>query len=153
MSLRTALNTPRGRVVAALVLVGAAAAVYVSARGSFGPADAALAARDRLFVCAETNRSFRYRLSLGDSLPVPSPHSGKRTGYPAELCYWTADGQIREEPAAVLLNSYIGQAGPTFCPDCGRLVVPHNPPPRPGMAPPPVRDQYKPSMDGEPGDR
>ena len=71
-------------------------------------------------------KAFRYEIKIGDSVPVKAP-SGEKSGYPAELCYWTKDGQPKEDPTPVLLNQYVGKSGPTFCPDCGRLVVNHNP--------------------------
>jgi hypothetical protein len=83
-------------------------------------------------------------LKVGDQIPVKSPHSGKSTGYPAELCYWTKDGVIKSEPTAVLLRSHLGERSPTFCPDCGRLVVGHNPRPSQGDKPPPTQAEYKP---------
>jgi hypothetical protein len=85
---------------------------------------------ERTFLCADANKSFVYRLQEGESPPVPSPHSGKRTGYPAEFCWWTREGTIRETPTPVILNHYLGKQGDTICPDCGRVVVGHNPDPR-----------------------
>jgi len=76
-------------------------------------------------------------------MPVLAP-SGKNTGYEAELCYWTKDGKPKETPTPVLLNIYKGIKGPTFCPDCGRLVVGHNPPAMEGAKPPPTKDEYTP---------
>lgn len=141
--MRDFFNSPAGKAVAILLVIAAGTGVYLAVRRNFGPSEAGLIARDRLFVCTKTGKAFEYRLGLGDTLPVPSPHSGARTGYPAELCYWTADGQIKPQPTAVLLNHYLGKDEPTFCPDCGRLVVGHNPVPRPGDEPPPTRATYK----------
>ncbi|HEX2974245.1 MAG TPA: hypothetical protein VHP11_18060 [Tepidisphaeraceae bacterium] len=125
----------------ALAIVGIGGMVWAIQR-NFGRTDAAIAAQDRTFICAESGKAFQHRLSLSDSIPIASPYSGKRTGYPAELCYWTASGQIQTKPTPVLLNSYRGRAEPTFCPDCGRLVVSHNPAPDPSRQPPPTRSQY-----------
>lgn len=105
------------------------------------------AERDRIFVDATTGKGFYHELEKGESIPVKAP-SGDMSGYPAELCYWTKDGQIKSDPTPVLLNSWIGKPGPTFCPDCGRLVVPNNPRPRPGDRPPPTREQYEQRMMG-----
>jgi hypothetical protein len=63
------------------------------------------------------------------------------TGYPAEACYWTADGGTKTEPTWVLMNAVLGKPGPTFCPDCGRLVVARNPMPGPGVKPPPTQQE------------
>ena len=81
------------------------------------------AANDHMFICSETGKAFEHTIQVGESLPIHSPYSGKDTGYPATACYWTADGQIKSEPSWVLLNSYVHKPGPTFCPDCGRLVT------------------------------
>jgi hypothetical protein len=75
--------------------------------------------------------------------------SGKKVGYPAELCYWTADGKLRSEPVPVLLNEYRGQKGPTFCPDCGRLVRPQQSQPYPNAKPPPLKKDYDPRRNYE----
>ena len=106
-----------------------------------GPSPAVLASTHGQFICAQTLKPFALTITPGMTLPVPSPYSGKNTGYPAELCYWTSDGRIREAPVAVLLNSCLGKPGPTFCPDCGRLVRSRNPLPVPG-SPPPTRQQF-----------
>ena len=126
-------------------IVVAVAVLVSTAWASFDGNEAAAASRERLFICAETGESFVHAVEHGESLPARSPHTGKDTGYPAERCYWTADGTIKGEPTAVLLNQFVGKAGTTFCPDCDRLVVGHNPQPAPGDTPPPTRDRYKPS--------
>ena len=77
------------------------------------------------------------------TMPVLSPFSGKNTGYPAELCYWTKDGSIKTDPTPVLLNTYIGDNSPTFCPDCGRLVVGHNPRAVAGAHAPPTKQEWE----------
>jgi hypothetical protein len=100
-------------------------------------------ARERTFICAQTGKSFEHTLKLGEAIPVKSPYSGQNTGYPAELCYWTKDGRIKKEPTAVLLKTLVGERGPTFCPECGRLVVGHNPRPKAGDAPPPTEAEYQ----------
>jgi len=58
----------------------------------------------------------------------------------------------------VLLNEATGKPGPTFCPDCGRFVVPHNPSPQMSPKPPPTKQEYEanppttnPSDTGAPG--
>jgi hypothetical protein len=102
----------------------------------------AAASRERLYICSETGKAFAGELQPGGSNVLRSPFSGRNTGYLAELCFWTKDGSAKAEPTPVLLNSWIGKDGPTFCPDCGRLVVVHNPRPVPGIKPPPVRKDY-----------
>lgn len=91
------------------------------------------------YVCSETNKSFRHKNIMGETLPILSPYSGKNTGYPGEACYWNADGTLKEDPTWVLLNEATGKSGQTFCPDCGRLVVGHNPHPKRGAKAPPLR--------------
>jgi hypothetical protein len=82
-------------------------------------------------MCSETGMTFEYTVHEGDQWPVLSPFSKKKTGYPAECCYWTKDGKRKATPTYVILNEDIGKPGDTFCPDCGRLVIGHNPPPPP----------------------
>jgi hypothetical protein len=131
------------RTTVAAVLAAAGLAALFAIRGTFGRSEAAAVAADRVYVCAETGRPFRHAPARGESPPVKSPYTGRQTGYPAELCYWTADGRTKKEPIPVLLNTYRGLTGPTFCPDCGRLVVAHNPYAAAGAAPPPTRQQYE----------
>ena len=139
--LKNRLEKPGGQAVAlslALIVIGLA--VY-EVKASFFPS-AVASERERMFVDSQTGKPFAHELKLGETIPVDAPSGGK-TGYPAELCYWTKDGQIKKDPTYVLLNSWLGKPGPTFCPDCGRLVVPHNPTPYPGMRPPPTREEYE----------
>jgi hypothetical protein len=81
------------------------------------------------FLCIETNKPFEYAMQIGEKWPVKSPYSGKNTGYPVEKCYWTKDGKRKSEPTYVILNQHLGKKGDTICPDCGRLVIGHNPSP------------------------
>ena len=140
---RNFMDSPAGKATAGVVLVVAAVAVYLSVRANFGSSSAGAMSRDRIFICSETKKPFEYTLKVGDQIPVKSPHSGKNTGYPAELCYWTKDGKVKDDPTPVLLKSHLGERGPTFCPDCGRLVVGHNPRPNSGDKPPPTQADYK----------
>lgn len=94
------------------------------------------------YIDTETGKVFRHKNEIGETLPILSPDTGKNTGMPAEACYWTADGKTKTDPTWVLLNEELGKKSPTFCPDCGRLVVGHNPPPHPGMKPPPTQTEY-----------
>lgn len=79
------------------------------------------------FFCIETKKPFEGKMVEGEKWPVMSPYSGKMTGYPVERCYWTKDGKRKEEPSLVVLNESLGKSGDTICPDCGRLVIGHNP--------------------------
>ena len=111
------------------------------ARFTGGPASAA---GNRVFIDAETGQTFRHTLSIGDQIPLESPYTGQRTAYEAEACYWTADGGTKEEPTWVLPRDRVEPgAGPTFCPDCDRLVTQLNPAPDTGVRPPPTRPEYE----------
>lgn len=140
---RELLRGRRGLAVAVGLIVLAAAALTPTIRRWRADGEAARASRDRVFICAQTGKTFQFLIEPGCTYPVLSPHSHKNTGYPAEMCYWTAEGNPKAEPTPVLLNQYAGIDGPTFCPDCGRLVRGHNPPPRPGAAPPPTRAEIE----------
>jgi hypothetical protein len=140
MGLREFANTGKGKAVVVVLLLVGAIALYLSIRSNFSSAAADSA--NRVFIDADTGKVFKHTIKLGESLPVESPDSGKRTGYEAEQCYWTKDGKPKDEPTYVLLNIYKGSRDPTFCPDCGRLVVPHNPPPTTGSKPPPTKAEY-----------
>jgi hypothetical protein len=127
-----------GGLVGGLIIMGAASGL----RGFFGATDAEAASGTRVFVCSDTGKSFSHALARGDSIPLHSPFSNRDTGYPAEVCYWTREGTVRNEPVPVLLNDLLGKSSPTFCPDCGRLVVGHNPVAHAGSTPPPTQEQY-----------
>src|SRR5688500_14187625 len=139
--LREFLETKAGKGVAAVLILIAAIAIFVSVRDNLGPAEAAALSRERVFICSDTGKTFVAEVTPGMGFPVRSPHSGAHTGYVPELCYWTADGTIAGEPTYVLLNRHRGEKGPTFCPDCDRLVVSDNPPPEPDK-PPPTRAEH-----------
>ncbi|MEM8874194.1 MAG: hypothetical protein AAGD32_08025 [Planctomycetota bacterium] len=99
--------------------------------------------RHRLMICAETGETFHHELQLGDRFPVSSPHSGRNTGYEAELCYWTADGGIADEPSYVFVKQKAGIDEPTFCGDCDRLVRNLNLRAVAGQSPPPTRTEFE----------
>jgi hypothetical protein len=138
------LKTTGGRLVAGLLFVLAMGFIAYSFWTASASSRFTASSNDRVFVCSETGKSFHYTIKLGDSIPVQSPYSGKATGYPAELCYWTADGKTKEEPTPVLLNTWIGKKGRTFCPDCGRVVVSYNPAPVAGAKAPPKESEIRP---------
>src|SRR5687768_1290059 len=142
MAMREWLDSTGGKIVAVALVAVAAVAVFLAVRGFFGDAPEVAAANERVFIDQSTGKSFSHTLRPGETFPVRAP-SGKDAGYPAELCYWTKDGQPKTEPTAVLLKSWLGEEGQTFCHDCGRLVRPHNPQPMPGDKPPPTEAEYK----------
>ncbi len=143
-SVREFLESKQGKAVAGGVLALAVLALFFSIRSYLGDSEAAALSGERTFICSQTGKPFDHTLTLGEMIPVTSPHSGATTGYPAELCYWTREGTTKKKPTAVLVRSALGEQGPTFCPDCGRLVVGHNPAPRDGDSPPPTQAEYKP---------
>jgi hypothetical protein len=134
------LQTPAGIISAAVIVVAACVFAFIEIRDAIRPAVVAQA-RHRMFVDSATMQPFRHDIEQNEEIPVTAPSGGK-TGFPAELCYWTQDGKVKTDPTPVLLNIWIGKSGPTFCPDCGRLVVGNNPYPGPGAKPPPTRDEY-----------
>jgi hypothetical protein len=97
---------------------------------------------DPIFIDADTGYAFHCKLTPTMTMPAICPDTGKAAGYPAELCFWTKDGHAKTDPTPVLLNIYRGISGPTFCPDCGRLVVAHNPLAVEGATPPPTKAEY-----------
>ncbi|HVX83452.1 MAG TPA: hypothetical protein VH253_01410 [Phycisphaerae bacterium] len=130
-------------IVATLAIIAAAGALgYQWWHGSQAAAQMADNST-RWFVDAETHQAFQKKLALGMTVPVKSPYTNRATGYPAELCYWTKDGKPKKDPTPVLLNSEVGIDGPTFCPDCGRLVVGRNPAPEARMKAPPTQEEYE----------
>jgi hypothetical protein len=145
-SLRRFLKSPAGMGVAAVLVVVALVMAVQSLRG-FVTSEAAAISKERVFIDAKTGKPYDIELKPGIPMPAPAP-SGGNTGYPAEACYWTKDGKGKEEPTYVLLNSFKGSKDPTFCPDCGRLVVGHNPRPGEGINPPPTKEEYSKSPRG-----
>ena len=138
MAARDFLEKPAGKVVAGLLVIAGLIAAYYTVRDTFG---GSASANDRVFVCSETLKSFHYTIKEGDTIPVESPFTCRKTGYPPEVCLWSKDGSIRQEPYYVLLNSTLGKRGLTFCPDCGRLVIANNPSPNMASKAPPTQAQ------------
>jgi hypothetical protein len=139
--LREFFNSTAGKITGIVVLLVGAVVLFMMFRTFLGPGEAARLSADRMFIDSTTGKPFEHTLKAGDVIPVKAP-SGGNTGYPAELCYWTADGKIKSDPTPVLVNGRMGKPGPSFCPDCGRLVVVHNPPPVAGK-PPPTKAEYE----------
>ncbi len=86
-------------------------------------------ASDRVFVCVDCGRVFWHTLTLGEAEPLTCRGCGKKTAWMAEACYWTKDGKAKLEPTYVILKQRMGIDEKTYCPDCGREVVGHNPRP------------------------
>ena len=145
--LREFLNSPTGKNLAiggAILMV--LVAVFLVWR-AMGPGEAEALSRDRAFIDAQTMKGFNHFIAIGETIPIDAPSGGK-TGYPAELCYWTKDGKTKKIATAVLLNANVGRPGPTFCPDCGRLVTALNAPPIDGVPDaeqrvPPTQAEYE----------
>ena len=133
---------PAGMAIAVGLLVVGLLIAFLALRSSFGPSTAARHNSQRVYICAETGKTFEHTAVGGKVAAVRSPHSGKDTGYPAQHCYWTADGKIKREPTYVLMNVYKGERGPTFCPDCNRMVPADNPVVTEGAPPPPTKEEY-----------
>jgi hypothetical protein len=134
------LQTTSGKaatVLLSLALIGLVVWMFMRALGTDTPGDP----NNVTYVCSETGKAFKHRNVVGEEMPILSPYSGRNTGYPAESCYWTADGHVKTEPTWVILNQVLGKTGPTFCPDCGRLVIGHNPPAVDGAKPPPTQQE------------
>lgn len=124
----------RQRVLLGVAVVIFAAAAVWAWRNLSGDTPADIAA-NRAFYCAETGKFYEYVIQMGDTSPYPSPYSGKKTGYRAEACYWTKDANGRwgrkEKPTLVIVAKEMDETTEekTYCPDCGREVVRHNPMP------------------------
>src|SRR5687767_15536404 len=115
--LRAYFQTGAGKASGIGLTVVAVLLAAWSVKNALGPTDAQMLSTDRVFIDAKTGKSFRHTIKPGETLPVDAP-SGK-TGYPAEACYWTKDGQVKKEPTYVLLNENKQPPvkAPTFCPD------------------------------------
>jgi hypothetical protein len=134
------LQKPSGKIAASSLCVAAVVLLIWELKASFHgdtPGDP----NTTMYVDSETGKAFPHKNVVGESIPVLSPFTDRNTGYPGNPCYWTASGEIRKDPFWLLLNSQLGKAGPTFCPDCGRLFIPRQGVPRPGQKPPPAREE------------
>ena len=140
---RKFLDSTGGKALGIALAIAGVAGLYFAGRSWFGKSEAARMAGERVFICSETGKSFNHTMKVGEAIPVICPHTGRNTGYPGELCFWTADGGVKTEPTVVLLRNLVGERGPTFCPDCGRLVRAQNPRPENSSGPPPRKEQYK----------
>jgi hypothetical protein len=135
------LATPAGKVIASLLsVVLVVLAVYTTMGYMRG--DEPDSAHYTEYVDSETGQAFRHKNEMGETQPLYSPFSKKEDAYPGEPCYWTASGKIKTDPTWVLLNETLHKPGPTFCPDCHRLVIAHNPMAEAGATPPPTEEEY-----------
>jgi hypothetical protein len=149
MGLREFFRGTGGKVAAVALVIAAGFAVWYSARNSFATDPAMAMSTDRWFADTDGN-TWKQKVAAGDMLPAKSPKTGKMNGYPAELCYWTADGQPKAVPDAVLVKSEwpeLKDDSPTFCPVCHRLVKFHNPTPEQHPEPPETEEEYKKSRE------
>lgn len=150
MSARNLLKSNVGRLTSIGLAIIATGAFAYTVWSFFGESRSASHSGDRTFVCSETGKTFPHQLTIGEMTPIESPFTGKSTAYPAdETCYWTADGKVKAQPTYVLMNRTLKKRGPTFCPDCGRLVIRDNPMAISGHAPPPTQDEYARSNAGK----
>ncbi len=140
---REFFRTSAGRYAAIALVVLAVCLCAWSIRNNLGVNEAAQMSAERVFICVETGQPFELEMTAGMRFPVRSPHSDKDTGYPAELCYWTTDGKVKDDFTAVALNEQLGEPGATYCPDCSRLVVRYNPKPTDGAVAPPKKGDQK----------
>jgi len=119
------LSGPFGIILSVLLLGTAGVFAY---RTFYAAEPVALDSPPVMCICAETGKTFEYKLQMKDEFPVESPYTNEKTGYRAEACYWQADSEEpKAKPTWVLLNEDVGKAGVTECPDCSRVVVRHNP--------------------------
>jgi hypothetical protein len=132
------LKGSAGPVIAFAIVIAAAVGLYFSVFKGDAQSELVDLNRYRWYV-DEDGKAFVHELKIGESSVVTSP-TGKKA-FTAELCYWTKDGKVKEEPTPVLLNEYVNKPGPTYCPDCDRLVVGRNPSPQgdPTVKTPPTR--------------
>ena len=128
--IREFFDTTAGKITAGLLLVVALGLLGWSVWSNLGEEDIVANTRNRTFMDATTGEPFQAELKVGWKVPIPAP-SGGNTGYPAEMCGWTADGKPTDDLTPVLLNQYVDKKGPTFCPVCHRLVRERNPIPNP----------------------
>lgn len=123
------------------IMLGAAVVLLILA-GVFvvralGPDRGVALSETRVFMCAECGKQFTITLKIGDMEPFECPSCGAKASYLTEKCCWTkgenGEWKAKLEPTYVILKNRIDpdSTEKTFCPDCGREVVGHNPlPPR-----------------------
>lgn len=140
---REFLASTAGQVVTGLLIAVAVLGLIYSIWSNLGDSNIVRSGNTQMAVCSETGRSFEIELVPGLKFPVKSPYSGKLTGYAAdEVCSWTEDGKVADEPTYVLMGSTYGRKGPTFCPTCHRLVTRNNPYASADRNPPPTEAEF-----------
>lgn len=86
--------------------------------------------RLRTLIDSKTGEVFAdFRVADEQQPPYANPKTGERTLFPAEACYWSADGTAKITPTMVFLREWIEPGAETRCPDCGKTVTRHNPMP------------------------
>ncbi|RIK64269.1 MAG: hypothetical protein DCC65_14735 [Planctomycetota bacterium] len=122
----------RIKLIVAIVIFVAAAGI---AWYTLGGEDATDAASVRGFMCNECKEAYDYIPKEGDIEPLKCPNCGAMAGYQAEACFWTKgpDGEYKAKltPTYVILLQRLdpNTEEETVCPDCGKVVVGHNPMP------------------------
>ncbi|MHC4233995.1 MAG: hypothetical protein ACYSUQ_02665 [Planctomycetota bacterium] len=116
----------RNILIGVIVVVVAVAGYYTWS--SLGESKVVRSANTRTLKCSETGKLFEVQLTT-DMPPYPheNPRTGRKTLYPTEVCYWNQCGQ--KGGTRVILNQWLDQEDPTYCPVCGQVVRPHNPAP------------------------
>src|SRR4051794_22328897 len=104
LKIREFLRGPAGKIAAMIAIAVGLFAIYLNGHQLVGESTLASDSRNRIYIDAESGKAFEHRLQVGDTTPIESPYTHKKTGYPAELCYWTADGKRKHDPTPVLLN-------------------------------------------------
>ncbi len=139
--IREFLQSTMGKTVASALVVAVIIASFFFMRSSLSYSEGIQSSRTRTFVDTGTNLPFQVEVKEGMTIPVKAP-SGQ-DGYEFdETCSWTKDGHVSDHATYVLMNKTLRKPGPTFCPECGRLVVENNPPAAEGVKPPPTKAEY-----------
>src|SRR5215203_5757959 len=102
---REFFRTGAGKYAAMGLVVIALGICAWSIVSNLGADEAFALSSGRVFICSEAKKPYNVTIKAGMKIPYDSPFSGKPTGYPAELCYWTKDGKIKTDPTPVLMNS------------------------------------------------
>ncbi len=115
-----------------MLVVAAGIVTYQLTRST--PAE--MASNTRMLQCESTKQVFPHDLQLGEVPPLKCEICGKNDAYSPEKCFWTKDANgkwaIKETPTYVILPNRIDKengASSIPCPDCGHIVVGHNPKP------------------------
>jgi predicted RNA-binding Zn-ribbon protein involved in translation (DUF1610 family) len=131
-------KSQRIKIIVAVVALAVAGGIMYS---TFSGKSAVSVAQERAYKCVEPNcgHIFEHTLQIGDMEPFACPKCGKSSGWKAEACYWAKDKdasgnwKAKLEPTLVVVKKRVDPetSDRTYCPDCGREVVGHNPrPPR-----------------------